>query len=358
MTTINHNRKPFHGFTLVELLMSMAVLSILMLVISEVISETQQAWRQTASKVSQFRDARKAFDTMKRNLSQATLNTYVTYRFNNGNDPFSPFTASGDLLNDTTPSEYVRYSELQFVCGPFGGLFSNGVAAAADMNVTSHGVFFQAPLGFSSQYANMPTALNPRGYFVSFGGDANYRPSFLNSRIPEKFRYRLMEYSPATEQNKIYDETTRGNQSDWFADCTDPVISRPIVDNVVALYFAPRRPLEENDTGDARGIAPQYGYNTAVDPPTAVNPKEQFNQLPPLLDIVMVVLDESSASAIADRAGNAPPFTLPDVWRDARGTGFEEAIDQIEQYLVNYPTRPNFRIFTTTVAMKNSKWGL
>src|SRR6478735_2184091 len=64
------------AFTLVELLLSMTILSVLMVVVVNVIGIVQQQWTRANSKVTAFREARMAFDVITRNLSQATLNTY------------------------------------------------------------------------------------------------------------------------------------------------------------------------------------------------------------------------------------------------------------------------------------------
>ena len=65
------------GFTLVEILVSLGVLSILLLVTANVINQVQKTWSAAAARVSQFREARVAMEVLSRNISQAALNTYV-----------------------------------------------------------------------------------------------------------------------------------------------------------------------------------------------------------------------------------------------------------------------------------------
>lgn len=345
--------KPFlkpvsRGFTLVELLVSMAVLSILMVMVATVVSEVQRSWGATTAKVSQFREARRAFDILKLNLGQATLNTYVRYRFDNSSDPFSPFMPNGDEIRNAAPTRYVKYSELQFISGPTAKVLGT---AASGLVTQGHSVFFQAPLGYSTRYTNLPTALNPRGYYVSFGGDASYRPPFLVGRIPEKFRYRLMEYAPPTESNVIYDETNP-DQSDWFTNVATH--SRPVADNVITLILSPKRPMARNETGDPRDIAPDYSYNSAVLPTAdAAQPRNAY-ELPPEIDVVMVVVDERSAEALALNSGSTPPLPLTG-FVNATGDNFRADLETLERTLVD--AKVNFRIFTATVTMRNSKWG-
>jgi uncharacterized protein (TIGR02599 family) len=73
------------GFTLVELLVSTALLTGLVLILVSILDQTQKTWRFTRTKVEQFSGARAAFEAMTRRLSQATLNTYWAY-----DDPAKP----------------------------------------------------------------------------------------------------------------------------------------------------------------------------------------------------------------------------------------------------------------------------
>ena len=347
------------GFTLVELLVSMTVLSLLLLMVSQVLAQTQRAWTQTSSKVSQFREARRAFDIMKRNLSQATLNTYLRYRYNNASDPLAPpAPPTGQLVSREAPAGYVRWSELQFVCGPAATLLPKGAG------LSCHAVFFQAPLGASSKFANVPVALNSRGYYIQFGSDKDFRPDFINAHKPsppERFRYRLMEYAPPVERNTIYDATKRPTAtgtattgtSDWFLDYAEPGVSHPVAENVVALYLSPKRPAGDA-VGDPRSIAPNYAYDTASYPvPTGSAVQDsRAHELPPEVELVMAVIDEGSASRLADSNGTQPPFPTFSGFQDA--TKFREDLDELERTLVE--AKVNFRIFSTTVQLRNSRW--
>jgi len=191
---------------LVELLLSMTILSVLMLVVVNVIGIVQQQWTRTNSRVTAFREARMAFDVLARSLSQATLNTYWGVDTN-------PLDFDQANERRVQANSYIRESELQFVCGPTVGLLTG---AAGQGNVyPGHGVFFQAPLGVTRLAAagpggtnteNMVNLLCGRGYFVSWGDDLGFRPAFLDAtgKVQPRRRYRLMEYCPTAESNQIY----------------------------------------------------------------------------------------------------------------------------------------------------------
>lgn len=337
------------GFTLVELLLSMTILSILLVMVTSVIAEVQKAWKQTSAKVSQFREARRAFDILKRNLSQATLNTYLLAKYNNPDNPFSPFRDNGQEIEDAVPLAYNRYSELQFVVNQSATLIAGGDPAITP----GHAVFFQAPLGFSGKYSNLPTTLNGRGYYVKFGDDSAYRPPFLPDTVPLKFRYRLMEYAPPAEQNKVYDPASATVQSDWFPAAELAAWSRPIADNIVTLILSPKRPVADNTTGDPRDIAPAYAYNS-VDSGTGSTPQAATaHVLPPEVEVLMAVIDEASASNLALFQGSTPPLAF-NGFTEANENQFRRDITMLEQALV--AAKVNFRIFTATVTLRNSKW--
>lgn len=351
----------------------MAILSVLMLIISQMLGQMQRTWSSSVSKLSHFRDGRRVFDVMKRNLSQATLNTYLRYLYAGGGpNPFSPFGSGPNAaeVGNTLPTQYVRFSELQFICGPLRLV----MPGASDQRNPGHGLFFYAPLGFSSGPSNMPSALNGRGYFVEYGGDGSFRPPFVQGRVSERFRYRLMEYLLPTENITVYDNTlpfaaytakfqqwAEGNVTAW---------SRPVADNIVALYVSPKSPvaLGGGVVGGAQGgtsgndgrsgIAPNYFFNSA-DPSFlggGVQPAYS-HQLPPAVELVMVVIDEQSAVNLARTRGDSAPLDLGSLGLFSQGAsdaGFRQDLQRLQDYMNDQ--KINFRVFTSTVALRNSRW--
>ena len=159
------------GFSLPELLVAMTVLSVLLLMLTEVLTQVQKTWTYSEARISQFREARVAFDVISKNLAQAELNTYWDY----------------DRDQTGRVIRYKRQSELHFVTGRADQL---GLPSGS----SSHAVFFQAPLGFSNDYRGLNALYNARGYYLLFGDDSLYRPSFVRGAL--RYRYRLMEYRP------------------------------------------------------------------------------------------------------------------------------------------------------------------
>jgi uncharacterized protein (TIGR02599 family) len=341
------------AFTLVELLVSMTVLAVLLLLVTSVVGSVQSAWQQAHSKVSEFREARRAFDRMVNAISQASLNNYLVYRYQNSADPLTP----PSKTQNAQPSGYARFSELQFVCGRSSSTNNPHLTGLAQDISPGHAIFFQAPMGTTSEY-RLPTSLNGCGFFVQFGTDATYRPDFLtNIGQEEVYRYRLYEYRSPTERNRAYDSNSNAAGRRWYEDFAQ--WSKPIANNVVLLVLSPRRSEADNSgTGVATDIAPNYSYDTK--PATGMTNATQAAsdyQLPPMMGVTFVVIDEASAENLSIDNGNTPPLT--DVVANAslftQANRYNEDLDSVIQGLVD--RKINFRVFTATIPIRASKWG-
>ncbi len=366
------------SFTLIELMVATAILSILLLLILSVLDQTQRSWGASKSRVSQFRDARVAFELISRNLSQATLNTYWDYRYPNGtNIP----------TGIEPPERYVRQSELQFLTGIASSTDLIGTRGGADV-FPGHAMFFQAPLGYSEdvRYKNLGNLLCGRGYFVRFGDDSDQRPPFIDPTVvPLKYRFRLYEFRPPTENNAIYG---MGLGSDgkplygppkfaegrrWY-DANETWAyggsrgvppkqsTRPIADNIICLIISPRKSTEDAGTAgdEPYSIAPQYQFNSVeeVNPGMTVSAGSQGIQhlLPPLVQVTMVAIDDVSAIRLADEHGTAAPGEITGFlsthFQDV--AEYDDDIGELEGLMNSLNI--NYRIFSATVAIRASKW--
>lgn len=349
------------AFTLVELLVSLAVLSILLLINAQVIGQVQATWSASNARVSQFREARTAFDIITRNLSQATLNTYLDYETNY----LATAAATSGTAAATGPGSYVRRSDLQFICGNSTTLLP--AAGGAD-SLPGHSIFFQAPLGVTQNpnYVGLDRLLCSRGYFVQFSSDEFFTPAFL-PQGNNRYRYRLMEYSPPAEKNVIYTLPTGAAGTvtgKFYADAGAPLeadetavnisTTRPVADNILTLIISPRREPKAGEAEGANGpteIASDYQYNSSATGPTQ-------NLLPPLIRVVLVAIDEKSAERLAETSGspNTPPFGT------SLSTPFTQAYqldDEIKALVATLQAqRVNYRVFSATVQLRGAKWGI
>ncbi len=391
------------AFTLVELLVSTAIITLIMLVLVGITNQTSQTWRYTTDKIEKFQSARDGFESMTRRLSQATLNTYWDYLGivppSNTLAPRSKIITTNEYKN-FIPISYGRMSELRFLSGPMTNSPSaslvpgagNGGGGDDERHWPTHGVFFQAPLGLvtddaptksalnlpaASPYGSMDTLLNTWGYFVEVGNDLD-RPSFITDSVsPKRWRSRLMELQQPAERMSVYDLQYPTSTTSWVAQTawisTPLTISRSgglrpvrtLAENVVALIVLPK--LSKQDE-DARGksadpLCPNYTYdstktanpgNPGGDP--EINPK---NQLPPIVQVTMVAIDEKSAARLVDRFGKQS-YMGPDTSSMfiSNSKTFETPktgeLAAYEQLLVN--TGATYRIFTSNVSIRGAKW--
>lgn len=331
------------GFTLVELLVSTALITTLLVILVGIVDQTSKTWRYTTSKVEQFRSARQGFEAITRRLAQATLNTYWDY----------------DKISG--PQKYVRQSELRF----FAGTLPEDTAPPGATRVT-HSVFFQAPLGFSDEkdFDGLETLLNTSGFFVEFASDLPSRPDFINRMVPpvlQRHRFRLMEFMQASNRLQVYTPSPAGWLKDLFtatAPATVPVFSR--AENVIALVVLPKLAPEEDPSGTR--LSPGYTYSSTFD--RANDPTiNSLNQLPPLVQITLVGLDEGSAAKIAREAGNGtmPELGLAALFKtgypgsaEKHADRFMEDLEILKKTLAD--RRLTYRIFTTQVSIRGAKW--
>lgn len=345
------------GFTLIEVALSMVILTVIMLVAVQVLDQTQRTWKRGVGNIEQFREARMAFNSITQNLREALLNTYLAYQYNESDTPTVPTSKS------QAPERYIRQSELQFVTGQARDLLQSGQTDA--LSSPGHAVFFQARLGLSDRdgYENLRRLLCGRGYFLLHSDDEAFRPAHVNAT---RSRFRLWEYRPTAESNTIYSpqEGTR-----WFGDALTGVISgsdsierpsftRPIAENIVALIISPQVTSEDAEAEDSVPwwIAPDYAYDSATAANTGINsPQGTQHMLPPRVVVTLVAIDESSAAKLAEKYPDSAPQLIPD-GSFSRCSEMRADLQALEQALV--AEQLNYRVFSATINMRNSKWGL
>lgn len=374
------------AFSLVELMVSVAVLSLLMVLVFQMLDETQKTWSRAKGMVTSFKDARDGFEAMNRNVSQATLNTYIGYD------------TSGS--NSTIPKTFARKSELHFVSGPSSKLLEESEGRTR----LTHAIFFQAPLGYQTfqrarsttkkdEFGELDSLLNGWGYYVEYGSDRNDRPQFLNTLTPpvaERFRFRLMEFRQPAEATTIYQyklEDTRPTQDEkiweWFRSRkfglehpanNDPQgaigdirTTRPLADNIIALIISPR--LAENDITASEDNTSDFKFRN----PTDISPDYLFDsrrfhyenddrakyarhQVPPVLRVTMVAIDEVDAVRYAaQNPGDSIPKYAPvenDWFADVRNYGKD--LEKLTEGLTKVGIR--FRVFTSNIRMREGNF--
>ena len=355
-------RRLVHAFTLVEILVSTAILAMIMVAMMTALDSVQRSFRFTQAHADQFRVARQAFELINRTLSQATLNPYWDYYYVETQSNVPPATGSA------APAAYVRQSELQFRIDDAAATFG-GTGAA--MECPGHAVFFQAPLGLTSAGSSLGGLLNARGYGVRFSGDQDHRPPFINGyQIPVKNRYRLLEYRPAAEYQGLgaQGDTIYSHPSNWFTQDMN-TSCRVVADNILLLLLSPRvaDQASSNPAQTPWRIAPHYHYNSldadnstpGVDPlqilPDGTVVQGTQHMLPPLVAVTLVAIDEVSAQRWSAMRGDNGVDVLQESHADfTDASRYEQDLSLLSNYLQKQ--KLNYRIFSSTVTLRNAVW--
>ncbi|MEZ0387478.1 MAG: Verru_Chthon cassette protein C [Verrucomicrobium sp.] len=347
------------AFTLVEVLMSVTILSLIMTLLVNTLAVTQKVYSSAQSRVEQYREARVAFESITRRLSQATLNTYWDYN------------------NPEAPTRYVRQSELHFVSGPASTLLNQ----TGLQSKLTHAVFFQAPMGVAddASYQELNSSLNAWGYYLSYEEDATLgtRPSFLGTRVTARRRCRLMEFRQPTERLKVYappggvpsgfkgqTTATFAATTAWFNSSaivrdetvTPPLlVSRPLAENIIALVVSARSPVPAGSTtAHDYDVAPDYLYDSRMflTSSSGATAAQSRHQLPPTVQVTMVALDEASASRYERDTGSTAELVDTTWFKEA--SHHEADISALSTRLAEL--KLNFQVFTTTVPIRAAKW--
>lgn len=299
------------AFTLIELLVACSVLALILVAMLSIIQHTTSTWRASNARIETFQSARIGFETLTRYLSQATLNTYFDYD------------------NPNAPTKYLRKSDLHFsVCQP-------GIASMPGTANTGQAVFFQAPADKTSLSGKegLTGLLNACGFYIQYGSNASWLPPHVGEASE---RFRLMQWIQDTEDLQVYDRSGSSwitvNASDEF----------PLADNVIALVLWPREegltsPNLDSFLYDSRG-------SVAI----------TQNQLPPVLQVAMVAIDEGSAVRKGDQLQSTIAACLSGLFQNTPSANFDANLDTLGQRLAAQSI--NFRVFRSAIAMREAKW--
>lgn len=340
------SRRGASAFSIVELLVATVILALILGIIFSITQMISQSWGKSTAKIEAFQGARAAFDTLSRQISQATLNTY--YDYFQGTTSRAAALAAGNTT--FTPTRYGRYSDLHFISGK--SLVPNQVG---------HSLFFQALLGYTDDtvnYGGMDTLLTGCGFFVAYDKD-NSVPGFLGT-LPNKpanrYRFRLMQYLQPSQNLKVYDPAATDEKA-WFQ---APLNSNPapvsvLTENIVAFVVLPKLSRADAEDALAKGkvseLADDFEYDTRKITPSGVTDY----QLPPVVEVVMVAIDEVSAQRLCQGSATPDlgvPGGLASLFQDA--SVLETDLKKLTDALIQ--NRATYRVFRSEVALRGAKW--
>lgn len=358
------------AFTLVELLIAIAVVSVLVVLIAQVVNSALTTWQNSRERVNATQEARNGFDRLRATLAKAAFDTRFEYVDSSGNprDPTDP---------NFIPTGLARNADLHFVSGPAATLIPGGGATSTP----GQAVFFQAPLGVVSDPTLNPLSnlLNPTGFHVEFSDLSSSLPGFLQNTTRQQSRFRLMQWVHPSDQSDVYEVTrpdsTRG-ALDWFQDFlpTSPGSAPPsgpaprvLAEDVFALFILPKvSPSDETTLGGP--VSPDFSYDSRAwkNNPLGITgslggidrTEATRNQLPPYIEVAAFALERSQADRLYRAAGGSPPPQLAvptDLFNNS--SSFDADIKEFERRLIEENDPPiRARVFRATIPVQAAKW--
>lgn len=135
------------GFSLIELLVAMAVLAILLVLLAQMFSMVSNTWRAGRSQVDNFAQARVALDVIGRDVESSVLRPDLPSFFVSGAPQFAFYTRQQSMVSETNsgnrPLSRVFYS------------VTNG-AQGCNLRRSAHGYNFGEDVGYSPASWSVP----------------------------------------------------------------------------------------------------------------------------------------------------------------------------------------------------------
>ena len=310
------------AFSILEVLVATSILALLVVLLASVIQLVSSTSRRTSNKIESFQSARIGLQMLTRNLSQAILNTYLDVEVNAAEQP----------------TRYLRKSEFGF------RIAKAGATGIPGTQPSGQAVFFQMAAGFTENpdFRDLPGLINTMGYFIRFSDDPG-RPDFVQS--PPRYRYRLMQLMEPAEQNAIF--SAPGQTGDWISGNA----IQPVAENIVALVL---RAVDPEATPTE--ITSNYLYDSQ-DGRTANPQPEWSNQLPPVVEVTLIVMTEESA--LIHENGTNPPIAVVTALQDRfrETVDYEKDITEIREAFDASSPPIKHQIFTTRIPIAEAKWG-
>ena len=328
--------KRFSAFSLIELIVACGVLAMLLVLISIAIRQMAGGIKTSSAKVDAFQSARTGFEAVNRTLGLATLNAYWDY--------FDTDKKTRGTNTNFTPSLYGRQSDLHFL------ITNTAFSTPSGLEAVGHTAFFQAPLGYftNTSSANPPGSLNPCGFFVAFGSDPT-KPDVPG--LIDRPRFRLYQWLPSSDSMRVDSNLGRITNANWISPTN---ALHPLAENVIA--FVIRVPSSED--GVFSKSATKYGWDSLT-PWSSVTQPSQMHQLPPLVNVTLVAIEEAAASRLAGNASTpaaaASALGVPNLsslFQNA--SSYEDDLNTLENGLSSKGVP--YRVFSSTVPLKGSRW--
>lgn len=335
------------AFTLVELLVATAILTLLSGLLMSIANQVGSAWREGQSANERRSTGRAILDFMATEIRQASSGISHPEVIDFKSGPGSPPTYS------SLATHFV--ASLPALIGVASTTYPNTTGNGSGNNpfLNPHAVFWQAPIARNTSRGSLATI----GYFVRWDG--------TQARL---CRYQV---DPADTANYTVFKTpqvnwvTSGNLN-AIAPATAPTYQGWFADNVIGLWI---RPLDafghpiQYEAGVPMKINNGYGFDSrrgyiSNGPDGVYNNADDVKvagpALPPAVEIAIVTIDSTRASRIT--TGDVTTIQNLALAKAADPSKMWDATDGIPAFLTGLPKgmRQAARCFSTTVYLVNA----
>lgn len=298
--------KTSRGMSLIELIVTMAVLALLFSILLGVVVQSQQVFQRANREISAAQLSREVFQVLRDKFRLATLSSVPRF-FDSTNYSFQ---------SPVTVDQVRPFSQLSYVSGPSAGLLNRDVNS-----FPGDAVFWPAQSG-QAQLSGQTVSglLEGLGCLVRYGDDSADFPTFLQAWRSVRYRYRLMLYREAPEQftRRLQPNLATSFSLRWYHDLLpdnlDPASSRVMPqsqvlgENVVALLV---QPLQAS--GAPYSIGRTYNsYDWSLAGAKDLEPTQgsSYGRIPDTLRVGLVMLSPASAQRLSPNGEEVPALGL------------------------------------------------
>ena len=352
---MNRHRHPARAFTLVEILVSVGILTVLSVMLMTIANQVGIAWRDGESQNLRRSNGRAILDFLASEMQQAT--TGITQ------PEILDFSASTPAF--TSLSTHFAAS-LPAVTGSAAADFNLDEAEADGTNayLNPHAVFWQSPIARDASRGMIASV----GYYVRWiGTQPQLCRFYVDPTNTANFTVFNSTKNDATGEIR-YANWVSSTVLDAVSPAAAPDYEGWFADNVIALFVRPldawgtpiTRDADKNLTNFGYGFDSRRGYYSCGPDKTWDNGTDDdvavsAPALPPAVEITIVTLDSRALARIGTADVTTIQITAKAKAQDP--TKLWDADDGVQGFIAGLPTglRQSARYFTTTVYLANAK---
>ncbi|MFV0338372.1 MAG: hypothetical protein ACK5LK_09055, partial [Chthoniobacterales bacterium] len=167
------------------------------------------------------------------------------------------------------------------------------------------------------------------------------------------YRFRLMQFTQSLQDLGVFKAANAGGTG-WFTSGSAPAgdisSTRPLAENIIALIILPKLADADNPSGTSL-VGDDFSYDSRTTWSGSSTQPVQMNQLPPLIHVVMVAIDEPSAQRYCTST------TPPNFGQDSLFKNPDNLEDDLKEMEKNLREKNiSYEIFRADIGIRGAKW--